>query len=127
MNYSPGVQRWTAEKVKSETESTRVLASACRLCFQGTDLARSGVCEDHTASYFSHDNVEATRIRDKLASDSLEMLIQWLKDGGNVGILGMTLDDPLCDCAYPILLDATNSTQNRRQVSDVPSVPTFDE
>ena len=45
---------------------------------------RSGIKEDHTASYFSHDNVEATRSRDQLAEDSLEMLIQWLKEGGNV-------------------------------------------
>jgi len=57
----------------------------------------SGIREDHTASYFSHENVEATKLREKLASDSLEMLIRWLKDGGNVGIL-----------------DATNSTRNRR-------------
>lgn len=49
---------------------------------------RSGIKEDHTATYFSHNNVEATRIRDKLAEDSLEMLIQWLKNGGNVGIHG---------------------------------------
>lgn len=27
-------------------------------------------------------------MRDKLAEDSLEMLIQWLKNGGNVGIHG---------------------------------------
>jgi len=53
-----------------------------------TDMARSGVKEDHTASYFSHDNAEATRLRDLLAADSLEMLIQWLRDGGNVGIHG---------------------------------------
>ncbi|KAI0637301.1 bifunctional 6-phosphofructo-2-kinase/fructose-2,6-bisphosphate 2-phosphatase [Trametes polyzona] len=59
---------------------------------------QSGKREDHTASYFSHDNVEATRLRDQLANDSLEMLIQWLKEGGNVGIH-----------------DATNSTKARRQ------------
>ena len=62
-----------------------------------THHPRSGVREDHTASYFSHDNADATRSRDQLASDSLEMLIQWLKDGGNVGIHGMstfTLLDP---------------------------------
>ncbi|THG99054.1 hypothetical protein EW026_g3229 [Hermanssonia centrifuga] len=59
--------------------------------------AQSGKREDHTASYFSHENTEATRLRDKLAEDSLEMLIQWLKDGGNVGIH-----------------DATNSTRSRR-------------
>jgi hypothetical protein len=52
-------------------------------------MTRSGVKEDHTASYFSHDNAEATRLREQLAHDSLEMLIQWLKDGGNVGIHGM--------------------------------------
>lgn len=45
--------------------------------------------EDHTASYFSHGNAEANRRREQLAHDSLEMLIQWLKDGGNVGIHGM--------------------------------------
>ncbi|KDR79033.1 hypothetical protein GALMADRAFT_63905 [Galerina marginata CBS 339.88] len=56
-----------------------------------------GIKEDHTASWFSHDNREANRSRDQLAQDSLEMLIQWLKDGGNVGIH-----------------DATNSTRSRR-------------
>ncbi|KAN0105247.1 bifunctional 6-phosphofructo-2-kinase [Russula decolorans] len=58
---------------------------------------QSGVKEDHTASYFSHNNAEATRLREQLAADSLEMLIQWLRDGGNVGIH-----------------DATNSTRERR-------------
>lgn len=51
---------------------------------------RSGKREDHSASYFSHDNAEATRLRDQLATDSLEMLIKWLKDGGNVGIHGLS-------------------------------------
>ncbi|KAI5118366.1 hypothetical protein M0805_004338 [Coniferiporia weirii] len=59
---------------------------------------QSGIKEDHTANYFSHGNEQATRSRDALAEDSLEMLIQWLKDGGNVGIH-----------------DATNSTINRRK------------
>ncbi|KAI0075792.1 bifunctional 6-phosphofructo-2-kinase/fructose-2,6-bisphosphate 2-phosphatase [Panus rudis PR-1116 ss-1] len=58
---------------------------------------QSGTREDHTASYFSHNNVEATKLRDQLANDSLEMLIQWLREGGNVGIH-----------------DATNSTRSRR-------------
>ena len=64
------------------------------LMLQLIGLSRSGIREDHTASYFSHQNVEATKLRDKLASDSLEMLIQWLKDGGNVGILGAVAWDP---------------------------------
>ena len=52
-------------------------------------MERSGIKEDHTAQYFSHDNPQATESRDRLAQDSLEMLIQWLKDGGNVGIHGV--------------------------------------
>lgn len=80
--------------------------------------SRSGICEDHTASYFSHENVEATKLRDKLAADSLEMLIQWLKEGGNVGILGAMLGYSSYYCANTAFLDATNSTRDRRQVSD---------
>ena len=51
-------------------------------------MKRLGIKEDHTASWFSHDNREANNSREKLAHDSLEMLIQWLKEGGNVGIHG---------------------------------------
>ncbi|RDB25867.1 Fructose-2,6-bisphosphatase [Hypsizygus marmoreus] len=58
---------------------------------------QSGIKEDHTAQWFSHDNLSATESREKLAQDSLEMLIHWLKQGGNVGIH-----------------DATNSTRSRR-------------
>ncbi|KAJ7733422.1 6-phosphofructo-2-kinase-domain-containing protein [Mycena maculata] len=58
---------------------------------------QSGIKEDHSASFFSHDNPEATLSRDRLAEDSLEMLIKWLKNGGNVGIH-----------------DATNSSRSRR-------------
>ncbi|KAF5327775.1 hypothetical protein D9619_004559 [Psilocybe cf. subviscida] len=56
-----------------------------------------GIREDHNASWFSHENMEANHSREQLAQDSLEMLIQWLKEGGNVGIH-----------------DATNSTRSRR-------------
>lgn len=56
-----------------------------------------GVREEHNASWFSHQNAQANQSREQLAHDSLEMLIQWLKDGGNVGIH-----------------DATNSTRMRR-------------
>lgn len=58
---------------------------------------QSGIKEDHTANWFNHTNAEANQSREQLAQDSLEMLIQWLKDGGNVGIH-----------------DATNSTHRRR-------------
>ena len=80
-------------------------------------MTRSGVKEDHTASYFSHDNAEATRLRELLAHDSLEMLIQWLKDGGNVGIHGT---GSMVVQLLPVLHekpDATNSTRARRFVS----------
>jgi hypothetical protein len=82
-------------------------------------MARSGVKEDHTASYFSHNNAEATRLRDQLAADSLDMLIQWLRDGGNVGVHGTSCIHPyhlgICQCLTP-RLDATNSTRERRFV-----------
>ncbi|KZS99342.1 bifunctional 6-phosphofructo-2-kinase/fructose-2,6-bisphosphate 2-phosphatase [Sistotremastrum niveocremeum HHB9708] len=58
---------------------------------------QSGVKADHTATYFSHDNDAAMKLRDSLAEDCLDMLIEWLKKGGNVGIH-----------------DATNSTESRR-------------
>ncbi|EAU85412.2 fructose-2,6-bisphosphatase [Coprinopsis cinerea okayama7 len=58
---------------------------------------KEGVKEEHNASWFSHANKQANESREQLAHDSLEMLIQWLKDGGNVGIH-----------------DATNSTRARR-------------
>jgi len=45
----------------------------------------NGIREDHTASFFSNDNEEARRSREKLAEDSLEMLTSWLKEGGNIG------------------------------------------
>ncbi|WWC72004.1 uncharacterized protein I206_105963 [Kwoniella pini CBS 10737] len=53
---------------------------------------------DHSATYFSHSNAEASRIREQLANESLESLISWLKKEGNVGIM-----------------DATNSTRDRRE------------
>lgn len=63
------------------------------------DLAqKGGTKQDHSASYFSHSNQQASALREQLANDSLEMLITWLKtEGGNVAIH-----------------DATNSTIDRR-------------
>ncbi|WRT70241.1 uncharacterized protein IL334_007236 [Kwoniella shivajii] len=53
---------------------------------------------DHSATYFSHSNAQATQIREQLANETLESLISWLKKNGNVGIM-----------------DATNSTRERRE------------
>jgi 6-phosphofructo-2-kinase/fructose-2,6-biphosphatase 2 len=52
-------------------------------------LARSGIVEDHTASYFSHSDDKASQLREALAEECLESLIAWLKKGGNVAIHGM--------------------------------------
>jgi hypothetical protein len=79
-----------------------------------TFISRSGVKEDHTASYFSHNNTEATRLREQLAADSLEMLIQWLRDGGNVGIHGGSRIHPHMISILHSQPDATNSTKERR-------------
>ncbi|KAG8747616.1 Fructose-2,6-bisphosphatase [Ceratobasidium sp. 414] len=59
---------------------------------------RSGITEDHTASYFSHSDDKASQLREALAEECLESLISWLKKGGNVAIH-----------------DATNSTEARRE------------
>lgn len=104
MNFASGIQRRAVATIQSETESPRVFASVHCRSFQPINPSRSGICEDHTASYFSHENIEATKLRDKLAADSLEMLIQWLKDGGNVGILGAILVYPFKSCAYSLSL-----------------------
>ncbi|CAE6416596.1 unnamed protein product [Rhizoctonia solani] len=59
---------------------------------------KSGITEDHTASYFSHSDDKASQLREALAEECLENLISWLKKGGNVAIH-----------------DATNSTASRRE------------
>ncbi|CAE6516757.1 unnamed protein product [Rhizoctonia solani] len=59
---------------------------------------KSGITEDHTASYFSHSDDKASQLREALAEECLESLIAWLKKGGNVAIH-----------------DATNSTVSRRE------------
>ncbi|CEL51896.1 6-phosphofructo-2-kinase [Rhizoctonia solani AG-1 IB] len=59
---------------------------------------KSGITEDHTASYFSHSDDKASQLREALAEECLESLISWLKQGGNVAIH-----------------DATNSTVSRRE------------
>lgn len=53
---------------------------------------RSGITEDHTASYFSHSDDKASQLREALAEECLESLIAWLKKGGNVAIHGMYAD-----------------------------------
>jgi hypothetical protein len=86
----PGFQRGPIAANTGKTKSTTVRRqTTSHAVDQSTCVpTRSGVREDHTASYFSHNNVEAARIREQLAAESLEMLISWLKDGGNVGIHG---------------------------------------
>ena len=51
-------------------------------------LSREGVKEDHSASYFSNEDKSARELRNRLAEESLNTLIKWLKEGGNVGIHG---------------------------------------
>jgi 6-phosphofructo-2-kinase/fructose-2,6-biphosphatase 2 len=79
---------------------------------------REGIKENHNAEYFSHTNPEATSSRERLAQDSLEMLIQWLKEGGNVGIHGTQISSSDINNMLNWLLDATNSTRSRRYSFD---------
>ncbi|KAL1412751.1 Fructose-2,6-bisphosphatase [Vanrija albida] len=63
------------------------------------DFQQHGEKADHSAHFFSDENPDAKASREKLAEESLENLITWLKKkGGNVGIM-----------------DATNSTISRRE------------
>lgn len=55
--------------------------------------------QDQSASFFDPNNKDAHKIRDDLALQVLEQLIQWLRSGGRVGIH-----------------DATNSTIDRRYI-----------
>lgn len=48
----------------------------------------SGRKEDQSANFFDNNNAEAAKARERMASDCLEDLIKWLKEGGNVGIHG---------------------------------------
>ena len=44
---------------------------------------------NHTAVFFNHSNEEGNKARTRLAEESLETLITWLKtEEGNVGIMG---------------------------------------
>lgn len=65
------------------------------------DHARHGEPhQPHTADFFDANNVEAKKLRNRLAHQCLEELIHWLQHGGgNVGIL-----------------DATNTTKARRKL-----------
>jgi len=56
-----------------------------------------GTKEDHSASFFDTSNPDGAKKRELLATECMEQLISWLKQGGNVGIH-----------------DATNSTRKRR-------------
>ncbi|KAI8899793.1 6-phosphofructo-2-kinase-domain-containing protein [Globomyces pollinis-pini] len=56
------------------------------------------ITTQHDANFFESSNTEAATLREKLAGETLEELIQWLHDGGKVAIH-----------------DATNSTIARRK------------
>lgn len=55
----------------------------------------SGVKGDQSANFFDSNNKTAQQERERMASQSLEELISWLKAGGNVGIHGEPLFHPL--------------------------------
>ncbi|ORX90782.1 bifunctional 6-phosphofructo-2-kinase/fructose-2,6-bisphosphate 2-phosphatase [Basidiobolus meristosporus CBS 931.73] len=68
-----------------------------RTCAVETEI-KTGCKQNHTSDFFSPNNSDAKTLRDQLAMDTLNEVIAWLNDGGKVGIL-----------------DATNSTKERRQ------------
>ena len=85
-----GLQCRAASQIQSQAEGPAVRAHATPFLelYLRYGLRDSGIREEHNASWFSHANTQANHSREQLAHDSLEMLIQWLKEGGNVGIHG---------------------------------------
>lgn len=55
-----------------------------------SDASRGKGKADHSAQFFSHSDQKSNLAREKLAEESLEALIDWLKKEGNVGIMGMS-------------------------------------
>jgi 6-phosphofructo-2-kinase/fructose-2,6-biphosphatase 2 len=55
-----------------------------------SDTLRGKGKADHSAQFFSHSDQKSNLAREKLAEESLEALIDWLKKEGNVGIMGMS-------------------------------------
>lgn len=51
-------------------------------------IGSGGEKADHSANFFSDSNPDAKLARERLAEESLESLIDWLKKEGNVGIMG---------------------------------------
>jgi 6-phosphofructo-2-kinase/fructose-2,6-biphosphatase 2 len=95
----PATIKWLEYDVKVDLLTHPALRRTYTACHRSLMLVNfvvpvHGRRPNHSASYFSHDNKEATESREKLASDSLDMLIAWLKEGGNVGIHG------IASCAY---------------------------
>jgi hypothetical protein len=103
-----GIQRRSITKDAGEAKGSKVgpfdpspNAPIPHLHIHGSCI-REGVKEEHNASWFSHANKQANESREQLAHDSLEMLIQWLKDGGNVGIHGApALISPITSILIP--------------------------
>jgi len=71
-----------------QTNKRQQLAYMCGKGSNDAHYFRGKGKVDHSADYFSHSNAEANLAREKLAEESLESLIEWLKQGGNVGIMG---------------------------------------
>ena len=51
-------------------------------------LEETGKKADQSANFFDCSNDDAKAVREALAAECLENLIDWLKEGGNVGIHG---------------------------------------
>jgi hypothetical protein len=91
-----GFQRRSIASVEGPVRRTGVsqtlAVTRAGLNHRGRDKA------DHSATYFSHSNAAGNLAREKLAEESLESLISWLKAEGNVGIMGASDDKGARPC-----------------------------
>lgn len=74
--------------------------------------------EDHTASFFNHANPQGNEAREQLAQDSLEMLIKWLKEGGNVGIHGAHENPIFIPSASFVCHEAEREREREKKIED---------
>lgn len=71
---------------------------------------------NHGEKYFDHSDADAKRVREKLAEESLDALIDWLKREGNVGIHGACAPEGGSGAGLPRLTPlAALSTHARRR------------
>jgi len=90
-----------------------------------TDVCSGKPKADHSASYFSHSDEQARKVREQLAEESLDSLIAWLKAEGNVGIMGKLSTYSECITKYGQTRQTVHSSEEHGFENESPRNPDF--